>query len=337
MAILYVDLIDACHMKCPTCVRGTRLLPNSSRRMPIDLFERIVVKAKSEGYEVVGLYNWTEPFLNAKAPQYIGIVKGLGLKCDISTTLSFSGRMPLVEAALRAGLDTLIVSVSGYTQDVYEIDHRGGDLALVKRNLEQLSRLMTDRTIKTRVVLRFLKFAHNIADEPLVEKYARQLGFSFEPLQGVGMVDNPVSNYANAESFQARLMDYSPSRPHERPGEICPLIMDTVAVDAQGIVSLCCANPNFPFMEIGPYTDLSQAEIVLGRYTHPICPTCCFPRRQATSQDRERLMDALAARLGGEEDSRPATAPAAAELVAPFPRLGRRVVSWLGIGRMPLH
>ncbi|EGV31108.1 Radical SAM domain protein [Thiorhodococcus drewsii AZ1] len=303
MSIIYVDLIDACHMKCPTCVRGTRLLPNSSRRIPMEQFERIVEKAKHEGYENVGLYNWTEPFLNARIADYIRVVKSLGLHCEVSTTLSFRGRTALIEESLRAGLNKLIVSVSGFTQEIHQINHRGGDLAMVKANLEHISQLMAQEPIKTQILLRFLRFDHNREQEPLVADYAQWLGFAFEPLQGVGTADNPVSNYAHQESFLKRLRDYSPARLQMHDGEVCPLIMDTVAVDANGMVSLCCANPNYPALEIGPYLDLTRDEILVRRYAHPLCPSCTFPRRDATTADRKRLLHALSVRLKAPQET----------------------------------
>ena len=31
----YVDIIDACSLKCPTCVRGLRLMQNTSAKMSL--------------------------------------------------------------------------------------------------------------------------------------------------------------------------------------------------------------------------------------------------------------------------------------------------------------
>src|SRR3977135_2527774 len=60
---LYVDVIDACHLKCPTCVRGVRAFPNTATKMSLEMFDAIVRKAKDDGAYGVGLFSWTEPFL----------------------------------------------------------------------------------------------------------------------------------------------------------------------------------------------------------------------------------------------------------------------------------
>lgn len=336
MPVIYVDLIDACHLRCPTCVRGTRLLPNSARRMPLDLFERIVAKARQEGYDTVGLYNWTEPFLNPRIPDYVRLVKSAGLACDASSTLSLRARTDLIAETLRAGLDKLIVSLSGFTQETHAVNHRGGDLALVKQNLETISRLRAAERIPTEVVLRFLRFDHNADDAGPLADYARRLGFAFEILPGVGMVDNPISNYVHEDVYRSRLANYSPARPHERPGEVCPLIMETIAVDAGGMVSLCCANPSFPALEIGPYLELTGPEILLARYTHPICPSCAFPRRAATADDGARLLDALASRLCLADAAPPGVSTTATDETILTP-LHRRLQTWLARGRRLLQ
>ena len=36
--IAWVDTLDACHLKCPTCIRGVRGMQNSPRKMSLDTF-----------------------------------------------------------------------------------------------------------------------------------------------------------------------------------------------------------------------------------------------------------------------------------------------------------
>lgn len=38
---LYVDLVDACNLACPTCPRGMRYMKNRKGQMSIDKFEKI--------------------------------------------------------------------------------------------------------------------------------------------------------------------------------------------------------------------------------------------------------------------------------------------------------
>src|SRR5437773_1426217 len=107
MDTAHIDTIDVCNLKCPTCIRGVRNLQNSGRKMPLDMFEQIIAKLKDEGLRRVDLFNWTEPFLNRTLHEYVAAVRGLGLGCGISTTLSLR-HIDNLEETLLAGLDTLI-------------------------------------------------------------------------------------------------------------------------------------------------------------------------------------------------------------------------------------
>jgi hypothetical protein len=304
--IAYVDVNDICQLHCPTCLKGMRIQENSNETMPLGMFRAICLKLAEEGYRIVGLYNWTEPFLNMRVHEYIRIVKAVGLECDISSNFSFANRFPVIRESLRAGLDRLIVSVSGFDQAVYEINHRSGRIAWVKKNLELVSDLLLhEKTIATEVRIKFIKFDYNISQEPLLREYAESLNLEFEIVEGVGHPNFPVKTYMvhdsavepNRADISSRLSDYSPVRTHEKPGEICVLPLDTLAIDCKGDVYLCCQYPNLPSLKIGKYLELTADESLISRYTHPICASCNIPRRRMNPADQLRLSQAFESRL----------------------------------------
>jgi hypothetical protein len=281
-----------------------QLLKNSTKSMPIDLFKRVVEKVKTEGYDVIGIYNWTEPFLATTLPDYISIVKESGLSCWISSNLSLK---PLkyvytIEQCLRAGIDRLIVSVSGYSQVIYEINHVGGNMSWVKGNLVHISQLKRKGIINSEIFLRLIKFDYNKQEEPLLKEYANSLGLDFEVIDGVGHPDIPVTSYASEDDFLSRLKNFNPSRIYEKNGDICSLIIDTVSIDSGGNVYICCAQPNYLSLRIGPYLEIPKDDLLLKRYTHPICISCAFPRRKVTECDRKVLLDAMKSRLGNPNE-----------------------------------
>jgi len=261
------------------------------------MFERIVTKSKSEGYDTIALYNWTEPFLNRRLPEYVFVVKGLGLSCELSTNLSFTNRSELIKKTLAAGIDRLIVSVSGYHQEVYEINHRGGNLAYVKENLAHIIKLRSNGAAQPKVYLRFIEFDYNAGELPVLREYARSIEVEFEVIPGVGRPDRPVNTYASEDIYQDRLKNYVSEKRYEQDGEVCPLIMDTLSIDASGKAYVCCACPNYWFFQIGDYLDMSKEEILMKRYSHPICASCPYPRRGVTDPDRNALVGALISRL----------------------------------------
>ena len=198
MQICYIDIIDKCNLRCPTCVRGTQLLKNTASSMPLDLFEKLVAKAKSEGYDTIGLYNWIEPFLCKDLDAFIKITKAADLECELSSNLSLkpSSYFETIQRALREGVDRLTVSVSGFHQETYEINHVGGNIAWIKENLEQIALLKKQSLIHTKVFLRLIQFDYNAVEEPLLRDYARSLQLEFEVIPGVGDPKHSVAEYA---------------------------------------------------------------------------------------------------------------------------------------------
>jgi MoaA/NifB/PqqE/SkfB family radical SAM enzyme len=293
--IAYVDTIDVCQLKCPTCVRGLRGLENSAKTMPLDKFGAIVAKIASEGYNTVALYNWTEPFLNPRIADYIAEVKRHGLHCWVSTNFSLR-RIPALEAALRSGIDYMIVSVSGFEQKVYEINHVDGDIEYVKANLRRAAEIKHSAGLPVAIRLRFIKFDYNHDQEPRLAALARELGIEFEAISGSG---DPTGDKVihTRKFFQDCIATARSERHFDAPGKVCPLMFGQLVLNHEGKVSLCCGFPQYDVLQVGNYLDLPQEEILLRRYAHPMCNVCNFPRRDATPDDREALLDAVRFRM----------------------------------------
>ncbi len=295
--VAFIDTNDVCNLKCPTCVRGLRGMPNSGRQMPLDKFSRIVEKLYREGHKQIGLYNWTEPFLNPDLDKYIKIVKSFNMFCQLSSNFSLR-RMPGLESALRSGLDYLAVSVSGFDQEVYQINHANGNVAYVKENLRRAAAIKRCGATKTFIAIRLLKFPYNHCQEAKLAAFAQELGLEFEVAEGRG---DPLGQHTilTNERLEESLRSYKSERPHEEAGKVCPLIFGAgTAINSSGMAHLCCAYPDHPAVAIGSYLDLTQEELLLRRYNHPMCASCTLPRRDATPADKQVLLEAMQYRLG---------------------------------------
>lgn len=289
--VLWVDTNDVCNLKCPTCIRGVRGMVNSGTRLPVDRFQEIVRKAASEGYKRIGLFNWTEPFLNPDLARYMAAIKASGLGAALSSNFSLR-TIPHLEEVLRV-TDHLIISVSGFDQDVYAVNHVAGDIEQVKANLRRAADLKSTGKIATVLVLRLIRFAHNHAEEPKLRGFAEALGIDFEVIEGVGNPEHPLQGVTN-ESFLKRID--SVAVPEQNvPDKVCPLVFGQGSIDSKGDAYLCCAYPNYPSTRIGSYLEMSHEELLLARHHHRLCLSCSMPRRDATEADRQIYLHAVAA------------------------------------------
>lgn len=306
--IAYVDTIDTCHLRCPSCHKGVRTIPNTTRKMPLEMFERIVNKLKAAGYQIVSLYNWTEPFLNRQLPDFVALTKRAGLGCELSTTLSLR-RVDSLEAVLQAGLDRMRVSMSGLEQEIYQINHVGGVVSDVLSNLRRMRALLDQHALAPEVLIKMIRFDYNSDEEPKLRALADELRFGFELTEGMSNPSNDQRLHKTTEvEFERYFTTSWRGDTPESRGELCPLLFDQIVIDVVGDVYLCCAFPTYPSLRIGNYLELTDQEILLRRYAHPLCRVCYMPRRPASAADGERLAGAMRDRFPAAPPDMPAVA-----------------------------
>ncbi len=294
--LLYIDINDACNLRCPTCPRGVRAFPNTNKKMPLSLFRRVVEKGRHDGAYQVGLFNWVEPFIVANLHEYAQIVKSFSLRCEVASTLSLNNIDNLVECLHH--VDMLWITISGSTQATYEINHVGGALSNVMRHLDTISQAKKAGDISTDVLVRYLMFDYNTHERGGMEALARDLGFRFEVLLGSGHPIIMKASKARDAEISSALGAFNSSRIYEQPGTVCPLTFEHIAVNADGDVYQCSAHGYHEPLRIGSYLDLSREEILNRRYNQPYCNFCDWKRRLASETEKALLHQALDVRLG---------------------------------------
>jgi MoaA/NifB/PqqE/SkfB family radical SAM enzyme len=266
--------------------------------MSLETFRGVVDKAKEDGAHQIDLFSWSEPFLSPNLHEYISLVKKAGLPCGVSSTLSLY-KIKNFDAAIEA-LDFVTISVSGFEQEIYEVNHVGGRVEWVKQNLERIGKLKRSGEASVDAKLRMLMFDYNQGEESKLRALADGVGIGFEVLLAEGHpVKAPQPRDAETQ-IMAGLQRYSPGRPFEPTGYVCPLIFEHVTINADGNVYQCTAYGNFDVLKIGPFIELTREEILLRRYMQPVCNSCPWTRRPVTPIERVLLQQAMAARLGEE-------------------------------------
>lgn len=260
-----IDIVDACNLACRTCLRGRRVMPNSRRQMDYNLYTKIIDKAARTGFKVLTLYNWTEPFLCKKLANYLEYAQQLGFWTQVSSNLSFP-HWPHIIPSLTL-CNTLIVSVSGFTQGIYSINHRGGNIELVKKNLIAIAEAKRQGIINCNIDIRYFIFDYSEKEFALFKEFTDNLeGITLIPWQGCG-------DPRKAGEFQ--LSSQVATKPAQRPSSsICGKIPPTFPIGHDGKVYLCCAKANSEATCIGDFLNDDFATLQFRRFTHPLCRHC---------------------------------------------------------------
>ena len=175
--IYEMDVIRLCNLKCPSCPQGNYPCKAFTQKMTLECFDSILkhILEITPNVAHIGLYSWGEPFLHPQLAEFIEMAHKANIPCFLSS--NFSHEFPL-EPVLRADPDYFRVSISGFSQDIYKIDHAGGNINLVKSNLYKLRYLIDKLGLATSVEVVYHKYNYNLHEIPKVQAMCDDLGFS---------------------------------------------------------------------------------------------------------------------------------------------------------------
>jgi MoaA/NifB/PqqE/SkfB family radical SAM enzyme len=131
-----IDPLNICNLRCPLCPTGLGILARERGRMSLENFKALIDQIIPYAY-LVELYNLGEPFLHPQIFEMIAYASSKRIALRLSTNLNRFNR-EMAEKTVASGLDAMIVSVDGATQEIYEKYRRGGNLERVLSNIRLL-------------------------------------------------------------------------------------------------------------------------------------------------------------------------------------------------------
>ena len=279
-----IDVFSYCNLRCPSCLVGMGYDDNAAWRytlMPQSRLERILDKALGEcDIRWVALYNWTEPLLHPEIVQLVGAVKSRKLPCLVSSNLNVL-RNP--EELVSGGLDSLRVSLSGFTQDVYQRNHRRGDIEVVKANMRRLSAAVKATGSTTLVQVFYHLYRDNQHEVAAMKSLAEELGFRFETAYAYVTVVEKIIEIANGNVTEADRdlldglaipLDRALAVTSQARKTTCGLREDIIPLDPEGNVMLCTGSSMAPHNIVGNFLDHSIDELQQRRRRMTLCGPC---------------------------------------------------------------
>ena len=273
-----IDIVDACNLRCAICPRGVYYKNNTSKKMELNVFNRLLDKITSECQcKEICLYNWTEPFLHPELDKFVKAVKDRRLDCFLSSNLSFK-KPAMLESVLRHS-PALVVSVSGFEQGTHELYHKGSNLNVVKENLNLIAEFKEKEKLPLNVEVHCLQFVDNQKDQMMWEKYCSDHGFSFlakpahssevaTPQSSQRLISKPV--FEELSNGEFKIKGNFSSEPVLKS---CPL-HNTIPLDSDCDVYLCCIYWNRKEFTVGNYLDMPINEIQRRRLSMFECAHC---------------------------------------------------------------
>lgn len=188
-----IEPTTACNLRCPECPSGLRSFSRPTGNLRADFFRRTIDDLYRDLYFLI-FYFQGEPYIN---PEFLDMVKYASQK-GIYTITSTNGHFLSEENARRtieSGLDRLIISVDGSTQEVYEQYRKSGNLDQVLQGARNVVKWKKQLGSKTpHLIFQFLVVRPNEHQIPEIYRLAKEIGIDEVKLKTAQIYDYAQGN-----------------------------------------------------------------------------------------------------------------------------------------------
>ena len=172
---LSIEPTTACNLGCPECPSGLKQFTRPTGKLDLELHKIILQQVKKHVF-YINYYFQGEPFLH---PQFLKLIKE-AKKAKIYTATSTNAHFITKEKAteiVKSGLDRLIISIDGLTQETYEQYRVHGQLEKVIEGSKLLVEAKKELKSRTpHLIFQFLAVKPNEHEIPAVFSLANDLG-----------------------------------------------------------------------------------------------------------------------------------------------------------------
>lgn len=243
---LSVEPASVCNLRCPECTLGGGRLQRPGQIMSMETFDN-ALQPLAPWLVSCQFFLQGEPTLNPNLCQMIAAAH----RRRIFTTVSTNGQTltpELCNNLVASGLDRLIISVDGTTQDVYEKYRVGGRLQAVINGISNMAEARNELgRHNPELTVQFIIFRHNEHQISQIKRLARQWGADHVMLKTA-----QIENQIHAVEMLPQNPKYSRYRMNadgtigtkRQFSDNCFRLRSTMVVAANGDVPLCCYDKN---------------------------------------------------------------------------------------------
>lgn len=285
---LSMEPTTACNLRCPECPSGLRSFSRPTGNLKADFFRNTIDQIADKLIYLI-FYFQGEPFINPDFLKMVAYANERGLYTITSTNGHFLTDANCQET-IKSGLDRIIISLDGTTQETYESYRKEGSLEKVlegTRNLMKWKKKLRSST--PHVVLQFLVVRHNEHQIPELYELADELGIKDVKLKTAQIYDykqgNPLIPTEEKYSRYAEQADGSYAVKNELLDH-CWKLWHACVITWDGLVVPCCFDKDAThrlgnlkqkdFLDIWqgmPYQTF-RSRLLQGRDQIDICTNC---------------------------------------------------------------
>jgi len=242
-----VEPTSICNLKCPECPTGLDELTRYKGHIDFNLYKKVIDELSPYLMNLI-LYFQGEPFLNKDIFKLIEYSSKTKKVFTITSTNGHYLDYNTAKRTVKSGLDKLIISIDGTSQEVYEKYRKNGNLEIVIQSVKNIISAKKELKSKTPfIVIQFLVFKFNEHQIPEIKKLSKELKVDKLELKSAQIYD-----FKNDVDFIPKNNKYSRYRKNKDGDYIiksklknkCERLWVSSVITNTGEVLPCCFDKN---------------------------------------------------------------------------------------------
>jgi radical SAM protein with 4Fe4S-binding SPASM domain len=170
-----VEPTTSCNLRCPECPSGLRSFTRPTGMLDSNFFKETIDSLHKQLLYLI-FYFQGEPYLNPEFLDMVSYASGKGIYTATSTNAHYLND-DMAKKTVESGLDRLIISIDGTTQEVYQSYRIGGKLDKVLQGAQNMIKWKKQLKSKTpHLIFQFLVVKPNEHQIEDVKKIAKEIG-----------------------------------------------------------------------------------------------------------------------------------------------------------------
>jgi len=279
----------SCNLRCPECPSGLRAFTRPTGMLQNNFFKQTIDQLSADLLYLV-FYFQGEPYLNPEFLQMVRYASGKGVYTATSTNAHYLTD-DNARRTVESGLDRLIISIDGATQEVYQQYRVGGKLSKViegTKNIIAWKKKLNSRT--PYIFFQFLVVMPNEHQVDDIRRLAKECGVDevrFKTAQVYDYADDPNQLIPTREEFSRYKKDRTGKyRLKNALSDHCWRLWHATVITWDGMVVPCCFDKDaqhklgslkdLPFREIWHNKEYIKfrTQILKSRKNIDICSNC---------------------------------------------------------------
>jgi radical SAM protein with 4Fe4S-binding SPASM domain len=285
---LSIEPTTSCNLRCPQCPSGLRQFTRPTGMLDPAMFAKFVSQVKKHVHSLT-FYFQGEPYLNPDFLKMVRVASDNKLYTITSTNAHYLTD-EVSKYTIQSGLDEIIISVDGTSQEIYEQYRVGGDLDKVLAGAQNIIKWKKELKSRTPyVVFQFVAFRSNEHQVSEIKKLGKDMGADIVRIKTAQIYDFENSQHMIPENEALSRYKKSSSGNWEIKNKLldqCWRMWQACVITWDGKIVPCCFDKDakyqlgdlktHTFKEIWfsePYHQFRKS-ILKGRKEIDICTNC---------------------------------------------------------------